>query len=91
MNLVKKIPWGIIAGVCGVIIFYTIIATVIALIGMNAITAIVEEAAGLFGTWWQTLLFVCNIVFGVGFVGSLIMFILIKAGVFGAKEELANA
>lgn len=90
MNLVKKIPWGIIAGVCGVIAFYTIFGTVAACIVMNSITSIVDGAAGLFGTWWQSLLFACDVIFGIIFVGALVMFILTKIGMFGKKEESAN-
>ncbi len=91
MNLIKKVPWGTIAGLFGVLLFYTLTGTIVAGIVMNSITAIVEGAAGIFGTWWQTLLFVGDIIFGIVFIGSLVMFILIKAGVFGVKEGRSNA
>ncbi len=92
-SLFKKIPWGIIAGICGVLAFYTLAGTIGALIAMNAITSIVEGAAGLFGTWWQTLLFSCAVIFSILFLCSLVMFILVKVGLFGkkvSKEEIEN-
>ena len=90
-ELMKKIPWGIIAGICGVVAFYTIAGTIAAFYIMNAITSIVEGAAGLFGTSWQTLLFVCDIIFGVIFVASLVMFILTKATKLFNEEVPENA
>lgn len=90
-ELMKKIPWGIIAGICGVIVIYTIAGTIAAFYIMNAITSIVEGAAGLFGTWWQSLLFVCDIIFGVLFLAALVMFILTKATKLFNKEDPANA
>lgn len=91
-NILKMIPWGFIAGVCGVIFCYTLAGTIGACIVMNSITSIVDGAAGLFGTWWQTLLFVCDIIFGVLFVCSLVMFILTKIGLFNGEENFnANA
>lgn len=90
-EFLKKMPWGIIAGVCGVIVFYTIAATIASSIIMDSITSIVEGAAGIFGTWWQTLLFVCDIIFGLLFIGALVMFILTKVGLFDSKEGNANA
>jgi len=87
MNSLKKIPWGIFAGVSGVLVFFTIAGTIGAKIIMNSITSIVEGAAGLFGTWWQSLLFACDIILGVIFIGSLVMYILNKLNVFGKKED----
>lgn len=76
MKLWEKIPWGIVAGLCGVIVFYTITATVVVQNILGIIAGATTEGAGLFGTWYQTLLFVCDIVFGLIFLGSLAMYIL---------------
>lgn len=86
-KILKMIPWGIIAGVSGVILFYTLAGTIGGCIVMNSITSIVEGAAGLFGTWWQTLLFVCDIIFGLLFIASLTMFILKLVGLFNEGES----
>lgn len=85
-SVMHKIPWGILMGVCGVIVFYTVVGTVAAAIILNAVTSIVDGAAGLFGTWYQSLLFACDIVFGLGFIGSTAMYILTKTGAKQAKE-----
>lgn len=85
-SIVNKIPWGILTGVCLVIVFYTVVGTVAAAIILNAVTSIVDGAVGLFGTWYQKLLFVCDIVFGIGFIGSATMYILNKFNAKRTKE-----
>lgn len=84
-KLWKKIPWGIIAGACGILCFYLTAAV----IGVNFVFAQVNgqtgQVATIFDTWWQTLMFVCDVVFGIIFVGSIASFIakkkLMKRGV----------
>lgn len=84
----KKLPWGLIAGLCGVIAFYTIIGTIAAYFILNAVAGATTEAASIFGTWYQTLLFVCDIVFGVAFLGSLAMWIYkLVDGPHGGEEK----
>lgn len=77
-SISKRIPWGILAGVSAVLLFYTIVGTVAAFFVLSAIAGATTEGAGLFGTWYQVLLFAADLVLGLLFIGSLIMFVLNK-------------
>lgn len=71
----KKLPWGLIAGICGVIAFYTIAGTIAADYVLSAIAGATSDGASIFGTWYQRLLFACDIVFGLAFLGALALWI----------------
>ena len=74
----KRFPWGILAGISAVLLFYTIVGTMAAFFVLSAIAGATTEGAGLFGTWYQVVLFAADLVLGLLFIGSLIMFILNK-------------
>ena len=50
-KLKGKFPWGIFAGICAVIVFYTIVGTVAAYLVLSVIGGATTEGAGLFDTW----------------------------------------
>ena len=77
----KKLPWGLIAGICGVIAFYTIAGDYV----LSAIAGATSDGASIFGTWYQRLLFACDIVFGLAFLGALVLWI-VKL-VTGSKDK----
>lgn len=70
----KKLPWGIIAGICGIVVFFTIVGTIAAYIILGAIANQTSDTATIFDTWYQTLLFIADILFGLGFLGSVGMY-----------------
>ena len=72
----KKIPWGIIAGACAIVVFYATAGVIAAFIILNSIAAQTNNSATLFDAWYQTLAFVVDIVFAVGLIGSLVMYVL---------------
>lgn len=78
LKLWKKIPWGIIAGACGILCFYLTAAV----IGVNFVFTQVNGQTGqiatIFDTWWQTLIFIFDVLFGIVFVGSIASFIVKK-------------
>lgn len=78
IKLLKKIPWGIIAGFCGIIVFFSTAGVIAADLILSAIGGATQDAAGLFGTWYQVLLFTADVIFGVIFLASLAMFIWVK-------------
>ena len=84
----KKTPWGIIAGICFIALFYVTAGIVAAYIILNAIAAATNHSIGLFENWWQTLLFVFDLILAIGFVGSLVMYILVHVGVFNKSNEI---
>ncbi len=77
----KKLPWGIFAGVLFVLVFYITIGIVAAYLILNGIAGATSGSITLFTNWWQSLLFAADIVFGVLLIGCFVMFILKKVGV----------
>lgn len=80
----NKIPWGIIAGVCAMAVFFTTIGVIGAFLVLNSVAGQTNNAATLFDTWYQTLLFVADLIFLLGFVASAAMYA-IKARRGGEK------
>lgn len=76
----KKIPWGVFASLCGIFAFYSTAIVVICYIIFSQIAATTGQVATLFDSWWQTTLFVFDILMIVGFIGFLVLFILRKKG-----------
>ena len=77
--LSKKIPWGILSGLFGIFSFYLTIAVVALYLILGKVAAQTTQAASLFGTWYQTLLFVLDLVFVLLFLVSLVLYILTRA------------
>lgn len=69
----KKIPWGFFAGICAVFVFYLTAASVAVFIVLDRIEAETNGHASLFGTWYQALMFVLDIVFAVGLVAFIVL------------------
>ncbi len=78
--MLKKIPWGIIAGVCVMIVFYATVAVVALYIVNSGVAAQTNQTTTIFGTWYQTLIFVVDLFAVLGFCGSLTMFVLKRLG-----------
>lgn len=72
----KKLPWGIIAAVCGMLVFFLTLGTIGVYILLNGIAAQTNEVASFFGEWYQVLMFVFDILFALGAIGALTMYIL---------------
>lgn len=83
----KKIPWGLAAGICAIAVFYLTASVIVAFVILNSVAAQTNTAATLFDTWWQTLVFVLDIAAVLGLVGSLAMFVL---GKVRNKRELTG-
>ncbi|MCX4312784.1 MAG: hypothetical protein OSJ83_02825 [Clostridia bacterium] len=72
----KKMPWGIITGICAMFVFFLTAGVVGVYILLDGIAAQTNTEAAFFGEWYQILMFVFDIVFVLGLVGSLTMYIL---------------
>lgn len=83
----KRIPWGIFAGVLGVLVFYLTAGIIAAFYILNAIAGATSGSITIFTQWWQTLMFVFDLVFAIGFVFSLVMFILKAIGKFDKEKQ----
>lgn len=76
MKLLKaQIPWGVLAGASGILCFYLTIAVFAVQFVFAQINGQTGQAATIFDTWWQILLFVFFLITLVLFVGCFALFI----------------
>lgn len=73
--LQSKIPWGVLAGAFGILCFYLTAAVFGVQFVFAQINGQTGQAATIFDTWWQIILFVFFLITLVGFVCSLALFI----------------
>lgn len=73
--MMKKIPWGIIAGVCLVFVIYLTAGIIVGWVILDRIEAETTGNASLFQEGWQIALFVADVVVAAVMAGSLAMFI----------------
>ena len=89
-NLAEKfarVPFGILAGIFGIFSFYDTIGVVALYIINSKVSAQTSQTATLFDTWYQTSMFILDIVFVIIFLSSLFFYIKSK---IGKKKELKN-
>ena len=79
----KKIPYGFFAGLSGIFAFYLTAAVIIAFVILNRIEAETNSSASLFGTWYQTMLFVLDILA----VAATVFFIVMAVMGRGKKRD----
>ena len=72
---VSKAPWGTIAGVFGIFCFYLSAAVFGVYFVFTQINGQTGQEATIFDTWWQTALFVADVVSAVLFIFFLFLFI----------------
>lgn len=71
----KKLPWGIFAGICAMLLFFMTGGFVGIYVVFSAIAAQTNSAFSPFENWYQVLMFIVDILALVGFVFSLVMYI----------------
>lgn len=71
----KKFPWGMIAGSCSIAIFYLTAAIILVYVIFSGIAAATNETTTIFATWWQTLMFVVDVICVCAFAFSISMWI----------------
>ena len=72
---VSKAPWGTIAGVFGIFCFYLSAAVFGVYFVFTQINGQAGQGTTLFDSWWQTALFVADVVSAVLFIFFLFLFI----------------
>ena len=90
MDSMKKLPWGIFAGICGIVVFFSTVGIIAAFIILSAIAGATSDCTTLFATWYQKTLFAADIIFGVGLILSVTMFVIKKLDNKREREELTN-
>lgn len=88
MVFFKKMPWGIVAGICAIIVVFATVGVVALALVLGGIAAQTNQVAGMFDEWYQVLLFVVDIICGVLMIGSIVLFVLKKLGMFDKKEKM---
>lgn len=85
----RKVPWGVIGGICIIAVFYITAGIIAAYIITNAVAGATNRSVGLFGSWWQTLLFILDIVLALACGWSFVMRFLVRGrkAVKGGAEE----
>lgn len=88
----KKIPWGVIAGSCGIFAFYDTLAISILYIVFKQVMAQTTQEATLFDSWYQTLMFVLDVIVIVALVVSLVFYFKgkVKAKNIGGQQSHEN-
>ncbi len=71
----KKAPWGILMGVSMMLVFYLTVAVIAAYMILNQIAMQTNTTTTIFGTWWQTLIFVIDIFACLACFGFLFLYI----------------
>ncbi len=86
----RKCPWGIIMGVCAILVFFLTAGVIAVHLIMNGIAAQTNETVPFLGLWYEVLMFVFDIVCFLGFAGSLTMYVLKARGFFGGDKASAH-
>lgn len=84
----RKVPWGILAGICAIIAFFAIVGTVAAFIILNGVAGQTNDTATLFGEWYQIVLFILDIISVIGLIGSTTLYVIkAKGGLMPREAE----
>ena len=81
--MVKKFPWGVFAWIFAEITFFLTLGVAVAYVILNAIAGATSGGITLFTNWWQTLLFVADVLMAVA-----CLFCIVK---YTANEKKAKA
>ncbi len=69
----KKLPWKLFAWICVEVAFFLTFGIVVAFLILNGIAGATSGGITLFTNWWQTLLFVADILFVGSAVACFVM------------------
>lgn len=83
----KKIPFGFLTGLFAILLFYLTAAVVALYVILNIVAGATGQSVNLFDNWYQTLLFVLDVICVIGFVVCLVFLILKKRGEKEAHVE----
>ena len=80
----KKVPWNLLAWICLEVAFFLTFGIVVAFLILNGIAGATSGSITIFTNWWQTLLFVADVLFVGGAVACFVMKYRVRKSV---KEE----
>lgn len=70
-NTLRKIPWGVLAWIFGIFVFYLTLGVWGAQFVFAQVNGQTGQIATIFDSWWQVLMFVADILCALLFAGSL--------------------
>lgn len=70
--MAKKFRWGILGGAFCILVFYLTAGFIVAWMILDRIAAQTSYSASPFGTWWQMLIFVLDLVFALCAAGCFV-------------------
>ncbi len=85
----KRIPFGIIAGAFGMVVFFATAGLIIAYLVNAGIAEQTARTVTFLDNWYQVLLFVADIIAAIVAAASLVMYILKK--IYVGRAEKAEA
>lgn len=86
----KKLPWGIFAGISAMAVFFAAAGAIAAFIILDSIAGETNTSATLFDEWYQIVLFVAGIVFAIGLIVSVTMCVIRAKAKKEQAEEAAD-
>ncbi len=86
----KKIPFGIISGAFGMVVFFATVGLALAYVVNYGIAAATSKTVTFLDSWWQVLLFIVDIISVIIALSSLVMYILKKVYVNKAESLEVN-
>lgn len=88
----KRVPFGILAGAFGMVVFFATVGLVIAYLVNAGIAEQTARTVTFLDNWYQVLLFVADIIAAIVAAGSLVMYILKKRYIDKTEEaEITEA
>lgn len=69
----KKLHWGLFAWICLEVAFFLTFGIVVAFLILNGIAGATSGSITIFTNWWQTLLFIADVLFVGGAVACFVM------------------
>ena len=83
----KKVPFGIVAALCGMAVFFSLFGLILAYAVSAGIAAQTNNTVSFFETWWQTLLFAVLLVCFIVAVVSTTLCALKRRALIAARDE----
>ncbi len=86
IEFLKKVPWGVLSWVFGILVFYLTLGIWGAQFVFAQVNGQTGAIATIFDSWWQILLFVADIICVLLFAACLAAFIWKKVTYKGGKK-----
>lgn len=90
-KILEKIRWGVLSWIFGILVFYLTAGIIGAQFVFVQINGQTGQIATIFDSWWQVLMFVADLIFGLLFAISLGLYIWKMITLRGNSNEKVDA